>query len=242
MHCTLHPSVSCIRFIYKVFVSGELQKFHGENTIMTANLVKDRSNRRNYLEKLFKTETRALIAWSLIIQKELTVKQLSTLIDKDSSTITRNLRKMEKKELVQISKTETVHNFTINYWKLIPNNILQKFGDFDNVIKEAIVKEDFEFIRLAMLAIQRNLVNILNYKTRDIEKFVNKLTSEKELMSIGMMDEETGKIFRKELNNFLCQFQDEHKLNLQPMDKIGPDSFFTFVLASKFPTLHSSRE
>jgi hypothetical protein len=209
---------------------------------MVANLVEEGSNLRIYFEKLFKSETRALIAWNLLIHKELTVKQLSTLIDKDSSTITRNLRKMEKSELVQISNTETVHNFTINYWSLMPNNILQKFGDFDTVIKEALATGDLEFVRLAMLAIQRNLVNILNYKTRDIDQFVHNITSGKELISIGMMDEDTGKIFRKELYQFICEFQDEHKLNLQPMEKIGPESFFTFVLASKFPTLDNSRE
>jgi hypothetical protein len=209
---------------------------------MAANLVDEESNLSNYFEILFKSETRALIAWNLIIHKELTVKQLSTLIAKDSSTVTRNLSKMKNENLVLISKKESVHNFIINYWRLVPNNLLQNFGDFDTVINEALVKGDLEFIKLAMLAIQHNVVNILNYKTRDIKKFVHNIMSENELMSIGMMDEETGKIFRKELNNFLCQFQDEYKLKLLPLDKIGPDSFFTFLLASKFPTLDSSRE
>jgi hypothetical protein len=207
---------------------------------MTANIVEEGSDLRTYFEMLFKSETRALIAWNLIIHKELTVKQLSKLINKDSSTITRNLRKMERSELVHISKTETVHNLTINFWELCPNNILQNFGDFNTVIKEALAKKDLDFMRLTLLAIKRNLENIVNYKTQNIHNFVQDILSGKELMSIGMMDKETGKIFLRELNEFICQFQDKHKLNLQPMDKIGPDSFFTFILASNFPSLDNT--
>ncbi|MHA2074137.1 MAG: hypothetical protein ACW97X_05930, partial [Candidatus Hodarchaeales archaeon] len=201
---------------------------------MVANIVDEESSLSNYFEMLFKSETRALIAWNLIIHKELTVKQLSSLIAKDSSTVTRNLSKMKELKLVQISKKETVHNFIINYWRLVPNNILQNFGDFDTVIKDALIKGDLELIKLAMSTIQHNLVNILNYKTRDINKFVHSLTSGEEFISIGMMDERTGKLFRKELNQFICQFQDEHKLNLLPINEIGPDSLFTFLLASRF--------
>jgi predicted transcriptional regulator len=73
---------------------------------------------RESLQSLFQTETKALIAWNLIIYKELAVKQLAKLVNKDASTITRNLRNMQDSNLVQISKTETNRNFNINFWKL----------------------------------------------------------------------------------------------------------------------------
>lgn len=207
---------------------------------MTTTNGEEGTNLRNYFEKLFKSETRALIAWNLIVHKELTVKQLAKLINKDSSTITRNLRELERAELVLISKTETIRNLTVNYWKLSSMNLLQKFEDFDTAIKKALVISDLEFIKIALLAIQRNLENILNYKTREIDKFVQDILSGKELMSVGMMDKETGDLFRKELTQFIFNFQEEHKVNLLPIDKIGPDSYFTFLLATPFPSLNES--
>jgi DNA-binding transcriptional ArsR family regulator len=207
---------------------------------MTATTAEEGSNLRNYFEMLFKSETRALIAWNLIVHKELTVKQLTRLIDKDTSTITRNLRSLERADLVMISKTETIRNFTINYWKLTPKNHLQNFGDFDTVIKKALVGTNLEFMKIVLLTIQRNLENILNHKNKEINKFVQDVLSGKELMSVGMMDKETGELFRKELNQFIFNFQEENKVKLLPIDQIGPDSYFTFLLATPFPSLNES--
>ncbi|MFX0015081.1 MAG: hypothetical protein ACFFB2_08160 [Promethearchaeota archaeon] len=192
---------------------------------------------RKSLQSLFQTETRALIAWNLIIYKELTVKQFVKLMNKDASTITRNLSKMLDLNLVQISKTETNRNFNLNYWRLNPEIPIHKFGDFETAIKNALLRTDLIFMKTALLAIQRNLENILNYKTRKIAKFIQNLFSGKEFISVGMMDEETGALFRKELNEFIFKFQEDNKINLLPIDKIGPGSYFTFLLASQFPSL-----
>ena len=50
---------------------------------------------------------------------------------------------------------------------------------------------------------------------------------------------ETGELFRKELTQFLYNFQEEHEdeVKLLPIDQIGPDSYFTFLLATQFPSL-----
>jgi DNA-binding transcriptional ArsR family regulator len=198
-------------------------------------------NLRDYFERLFKSETRALIAWNLIIHQELTVKQLANLTDKDQSTITRNLRYLEKAGLVLISKTETIRNFSINYWKLSPNDHLRKFGDLGAIVQEALANMDIEFMKIALLAVQRNLENIFNYKTREINIFMQNILAGKELMSVGIMNKELGELFRKELNQFIAQFHEEYKINLQPLDEIDPESYFTFILASPFPTLVNSR-
>ncbi|MFX0051187.1 MAG: winged helix-turn-helix domain-containing protein [Candidatus Hodarchaeota archaeon] len=198
------------------------------------------ANLRNYFERLFKSETRALIAWNLIIHQELTVKQLANLTNKDQSTITRNLRNLEKAGLVFISKTETIRNFSINYWKLSPNDHLRKFGDLGAIVQEALANMDLEFMKIALLAVQRNLENIFNYKTREINIFIQNILAGKELMSVGIMNKELGERFRKELNQFIIQFHEEHKLNLQPLDEIAPESYFTFILASPFPTFVNS--
>ncbi|MFX0173677.1 MAG: winged helix-turn-helix domain-containing protein [Candidatus Hodarchaeota archaeon] len=195
---------------------------------------------RNYFERLFKSETRALIAWNLIIHQELTVKQLANLTNKDQSTITRNLRNLEKAGLVLISKTETIRNFSINYWKLSPNDHLRKFGDLGTVVQEVLINMDLEFMKIALVAVQRNLDNIFNYKTREIDNFIQNILAGKELMSVGIMNKELSKLFQKELNQFISQFHEEHKLNLQPLDEIDPESYFTFILASPFPTLVNS--
>ncbi|MHA2224593.1 MAG: winged helix-turn-helix domain-containing protein [Candidatus Hodarchaeales archaeon] len=206
---------------------------------MTVTTDEEGSNLRSDLENLFKSETRALIAWNLIVHKELTVKQLSRLINKDSSTITRNLRSLESENLVLISKREIIRNISMNHWKLNPTIPLQKFGDLDAVIKKAIVRKDLEFIKITLLAVQRNLENILNFKNKEIGGFVQDLRSGKELISVGIMDKETGELFRKELTQFLYNFQEEHEdeVKLLPIDQIGPDSYFTFLLATQFPSL-----
>lgn len=197
-------------------------------------------NLRNYFGELFKSETRALISWNIIIHQELTVKQLANLTNKDQSTITRNLRNLEKTGLVFISKTETIRNFTINYWKLSPNDFLRKFGDLGTVIRNALAKMDLEFMKIALLAVQRNLENIFNSKARDINHFIQNILAGKELMSVGIMNKEIGELFLKELNQFIHQFHEDYKLNLQPLDEIDPESYFTFILASPFPTLVNS--
>ncbi|UCG02004.1 MAG: winged helix-turn-helix transcriptional regulator [Candidatus Heimdallarchaeota archaeon] len=195
------------------------------------------ANLRNYFERLFKSETRALIAWNLIIHQELTVKQLANLTNKDQSTITRNLRNLERTGLVFVSKTETIRNFAINYWKLSPNNFLRKFGDLGSVVQEALANMDLEFMKITLLAVQRNLENIFNSKTREINNFVQNILAEKELMSVGIMNKEIGELFLKELNQFIYQFHEDHKLSLQPLAEIDPNSYFTFILASPFPPL-----
>ncbi|MHA2173824.1 MAG: winged helix-turn-helix domain-containing protein [Candidatus Hodarchaeales archaeon] len=211
--------------------------FDEEITKMTTTTVNTKPDLKQKLELLFKSETRALITWNLIIHKELTVKQLTKLINKDSSTITRNLRNLEREGLVLISKTDTIRNLAKNSWKLNPNSQLKSLGDFDTVIKKALVAKDFDFMKIILLAVQRNLENILNYQKRDITKFVDRIQTGKELMSIGIMDRKTGILFREELYQFICKFQEDHNLNLQSIDKFGSDSFFTFLLASPFPSL-----
>ncbi|MHA2112980.1 MAG: hypothetical protein ACW98W_15990 [Candidatus Hodarchaeales archaeon] len=47
---------------------------------MGITAAEEETDLRNYFESLFKSETRALIAWNLIIHKELTVKQLNLQI------------------------------------------------------------------------------------------------------------------------------------------------------------------
>ncbi|MHA2215763.1 MAG: winged helix-turn-helix domain-containing protein [Candidatus Hodarchaeales archaeon] len=207
---------------------------------MGITAAEEETDLRNYFESLFKSETRALIAWNLIIHKELTVKQLANLTNKDQSTITRNLKNLERSRLVFISKTETIRNFAINYWKLSPNDFLRKFGDLGTVVQEALEKKDLESMRIILLAVQRNLENIFNYKTREINNFIQNILAEKELMSIGIMNKEIGNIFRKELNQFICQFQEDHKINLQALDEIDPESYFTLILVSPFPPLVNS--
>ncbi len=197
---------------------------------------------RNYLEKLFKSETRALIAWNLIIHRELTVKELANLTNKDQSTITRNLRKLEKEQLALISKTDTIRNFTINYWKLRQNDFLLKFGDLGTVVQEALAKMDLKFMKIVLLAVQRNLENLFTYKTQKINHFIQNILAEKEIMSLGIMDKEIAKIFRKELNQFIGRFHEEYKLNLQPLEEINPESYFTFIMVSPFPTLVNSEK
>ncbi|WP_455142841.1 winged helix-turn-helix domain-containing protein [Candidatus Hodarchaeum mangrovi] len=209
---------------------------------MANKTIEEGVNSRTFFKKLFSSETRALIAWNLIIHKELTVKQLANLTNKDQSTITRNLRTFERSGIVFISKTESIRNFTINYWKLSPSQHMRKFRDLGAVVEKALVEMDLEFLKIVLLAVQRNLENIFNFKSREIDKFIQNILTGKELMSIGIMNKELGELFQKEFNQFLYQFQENHELNLQPLEEIGPESYFTFILASPFPSLVNSEK
>ncbi len=200
------------------------------------------TNLRTYFERLFKSETQALIAWNLIIHREMTVKQLAHLTDKDQSTITRNLRQLERNGLAVVSKTETIRNFVVNYWRLTPNDFLRKFGDLGTIVQEALASNDLEFMKIALLAIQRNLENIFSYKARKVSGFIQNILAEKELMSVGIMNQEIGELFLRELNHFINQFYKKYKLNVQPLDEINRTSYFTFLLASPFPTWEDSGE
>lgn len=99
--------------------------------------------------------------------------------------------------------------------------------DTENSLNKGIT-ETQKTEKIALLAIQRNLENILNNKTKEIDRFVQDILSGKEFMSVGIMDKEIGELFRKELNQFILNFQKENKVNLLPIDQIGPDSYLYF--------------
>ncbi len=194
-------------------------------------------NLRDFLQSLFKSETRSLIAWNLIIYKELTVKELTMLINKDASTITRNLRDMEDSNLVQISKIKTTRNFNINFWKLNPDIPLHKFGDFDEIISEALIKNDFEFIKLLLTTTHGILTSIFRYRNNNVNQFVENLLGEKEFLSLNLMDNETGQLFLKEMTNFVANFFQIHNVPLLSMDKVGTNSYLSFLLVSHLHSL-----
>jgi len=174
-----------------------------------------------------------------MIYKELTVKQLVKLTSKDASTITRNLNKLQESKLVEISKTDTIRNFNINFWKLNPKIPLHEFGDFDRIITEALINNDIDFLKTLLVTTQRIIWSILNHKTRNIHDFIQSLKEEKtgEFMSMALMDKETGQLFRKQIAEFIAKFYDEHKINMLPLDKIGPESFISFIFLSHFSSL-----
>jgi predicted transcriptional regulator len=232
----MQPISQCI---YNTFGKISISTFSGKKRMTTTKDEEEVQILRESLQSLFQTETRALIAWNLIIYKELTVKQLAELVNKDASTITRNLHKMQDSSLVQISRTETYRNFNVNFWKLNPEIPLHKFGDFDKIITEALIKNDFEFIKILLTTTQGILTSIFHYRIRNIEKFVGSLKGEVpgEFLSLNLMDKETGQLFRKELTEFVIKFWKENKISLLPMDKIGSDNYFSFVLVSHFPSL-----
>lgn len=204
---------------------------------MTKKKEEKAKNLRDFLQSLFKSETRSLIAWNLIIYKELTVKELTMLINKDASTITRNLRDMEDSNLVQISKIKTTRNFNINFWKLNPDIPLHKFGDFDEIISEALIKNDFEFIKLLLTTTHGILTSIFRYRNNNVNQFVENLLGEKEFLSLNLMDNETGQLFLKEMTNFVANFFQIHNVPLLSMDKVGTNSYLSFLLVSHLHSL-----
>jgi hypothetical protein len=56
-----------------------------------------------------------------------------------------------------VSKTGSIRNFVVNNWKLSPNDYLRKFGALGTAVQKELANMDLESMKIALLAIQRNL-------------------------------------------------------------------------------------
>jgi len=189
------------------------------------------------LQDIFINQTRTSIIVNLIAHKELTVKQLVKLTNMNSSTITRNLKTIQELNFVEISRTKTIRNLNINYWKIHTNFPLKKIGDMENMIITAIINKDFEVLKKIITAIQQIVSNTIKYRADNISWFLEKSMADNptEFLSFTIVDKKTGNVLIKEITRFIDEFMAEHKKNQLSLDKIDSDSFSLFTLVSQFP-------
>ncbi|MHA2294847.1 MAG: hypothetical protein ACXAEU_01655 [Candidatus Hodarchaeales archaeon] len=197
---------------------------------------------------LFETETKALIAWNLLVFKELTAKILVNLTRKNMSTITRNLNDMKKKELVEISRTERVSYgaqiFQVNHWRINPRILIGSLSSVDKIIKEFLVKgqpspESQELGPKIIKTIEGIIHSVVKYRIENIlatnEKQMDhqKEEQECEVISFFLLDEKTGKLFNTQLQEFLSTFVETHSPTQVPLENIDQDSYVCFLLGSR---------
>ncbi|MFX1255338.1 MAG: ArsR/SmtB family transcription factor [Promethearchaeota archaeon] len=185
---------------------------------------------------LFNTPIRGLIAWNLLIHKELTASELSTLLNKSIATISRYLKAMEEEGLITPSKIEFVKNLKLNYWQITPS-ILEDYWALDRGLQTLQKEKKFGEISKFLGALKGIFNAILTYKG---EKLLQKQDSEgldelsgNGLISVILLDKEMGKIFDVEFKKFIQDFFTKYTPEKLGFDNLDLDSFIFFFLSSR---------
>lgn len=172
------------------------------------------------LSKLFKNLTKSQISWNLIVRKELSGVQLSRLLHKNISTITRNLNTMKMDNLVFVSRTEMVKNFQVKYWKLNPELLkeTQLLSEGDSTSKDQL-----DNILKLSLGIIKTLV----------ESAMEKENPPLELI-VMLLDKKDAAKFEKKFMKFIKLFITEHQSTIiSNLEELNEDNVFFFFISSQ---------
>jgi len=178
--------------------------------------------------KLFDNTTRSQISWNLIVYKELSAGQLAKMLNKNISTITRNLEVMENAKLVQVSKTKLKKNLQVKYWKVKPiifkEPILINLKNNDTLPpqeKEEVVNQLNNFILFS----QGIIHNIL---TRNLEEHEDETN-----LSMFLLDKKTGQLLNQKLQEFFQKFLEENQPRTINLKNLDLDTFIFFLISSR---------
>ncbi len=172
------------------------------------------------LLKLFENSTKSQISWNLIVHKELSGIQLSKLLQKNISTITRNLKMMKEENLVLNERTEMIKNFQVKYWKLNPS-----------ILNENLV------LSLENQASQEQLNNILTL-SQGIIKTILESAMKKRNPSIELLmlqlDKKTAEIFDEQLMQFVTNFMSKYQSGvISNLEDITSENNLFFFISSQ---------
>ncbi|MHA2176218.1 MAG: helix-turn-helix domain-containing protein [Candidatus Hodarchaeales archaeon] len=191
---------------------------------------------------LFDNPTRSRISWNLLIHKELSASQLKKLLAHTSlSTITRNLTKMEEKGFIYQSRVEKLNNLETKFWKIRPE-IFKEDADINAELYHQLNDEDKErFVERTSNIISlffgfvRTMLEPNNF---DISKIFTHPEQDHPSITITIMKQKTGDLFRKELKDIIKRFQEEQRGEVETnLNEIDLDSHLFFFFASKIKTL-----
>ena len=190
----------------------------------------------NKVLKLFDNMTRAQISWNLMIYKELSATYLTKLIEKNISTITRNLEAMQEADLVYISRTEIKKNFLEKYWKLntniFPGEIMlheESIGLLHKADQERVLEQ----LENLMILAQGIIWSILDQKIRNRGNQTN-------LMML-LLDKELANVLKEKLEKFIKTFLEENGSRVSTdLKEIKEDSDIFFFISSHIKKLMRS--
>ena len=191
---------------------------------------------------LFDNPTRSLISWNLLIHKELSASQLKTMLGNTSlSTITRNLSKMEEKGIIYQSRVEMLKNLETKYWKL-NSEIFEEdpainpelLHSLDEDEKDLFIERTSNMISL-FFGFVRTMLEPENF---DIRKILTQPEQEHPSLTISIMKEKTGDVFRKDFRKYLQNFMEKEEEEFgSKITDINLDSHLVFIFTSKIKSL-----
>lgn len=178
--------------------------------------------------KLFDNTTRSQISWNIIVYKELSAGQLAKMLNKNISTITRNLEVMENAKLVQVSKTKSKKNLQVKYWKVNPIIFKDPISiDLKNIDKlppqekEEVINQLNNYIIFS----QGIIHNIL---TRNLEEH-----EEETNLSMLLLDKKAGQLLNQKLQEFLQTFLKDNEPKTIDLKNLNLDTFIFFLISSR---------
>ena len=169
--------------------------------------------------KLFENSTKSQISWNLIVRRELSGVQLSRLLQRNISTITRNLKTMEEDDLVFVSRTEMVKNFQVKYWKLNPEILkeTQLLTERDSISKDQINN----ILKFSLGIIKTILESAMEKENPPLE------------LIMMLLDKKNAAKFEVQLTKFLKQYITKHSSTLiSNIEDINEDNVFFFFISS----------
>jgi len=182
-------------------------------------MIEKKSSKKLLFSKLFDNSTKAQISWNLIIHKELSGVQLTRILQKNISTITRNLKLMEEENLVFLSRTEMKKNFQEKYWKLNPE-----------ILKEQLIQQNNHKLSPVQL---ENTINLTQGIIGSLlENAKNKPNSQIELLML-LLNKETAKLLDDQLSQLLIKFMEEHQSEMiSNLEQINTNNTLFFFITS----------
>ncbi len=181
------------------------------------------------LLKLFDNPTRSQISLNLIVYKELSASQLSKKIDKNISTITRNLEEMKEVDLIRISRTEMKNNFQIKFWKLNPSILevnLSLSEEFAISLSDKKRKELLKQVDNLMILTQGIIKSILEQGIRNRRVKTN--------LHMLFLDKKAAKLLDEEFGQFIQSFLERNQSRISSdLESIGEENFLFFSISSQ---------
>ena len=185
---------------------------------------------------LFDNPTVSQITISLIAYKELTASQLSKLIKKNISTVTRQLTRMNKENYIYPSKTEFINNLQVKYWKLNSEVFQDDLKiDTEEYSKLPLKERDIIINQLqnSLLAFREIMKNLFDSNVAEVVEVLNGKKSDDSYLNILLLRRSKGKKLLEELGSFLEKFNFGKREDLS-LDDLDLDSYLFFFLASPF--------
>jgi DNA-binding MarR family transcriptional regulator len=191
--------------------------------------------------RLFDSPATGLISWFLLVYKELTASQIANFSSKNLSTITRTLKKMEKADLIHVSRKEQVKNLSVKYWRLNPSIKLENAPIHGEELRQLPFQEQQQVLNqvqnilLTFREITRSIFDL------EITRITDEIKRKKKIEEEGcfillLLDKDDGSSFNQELKELTHKFTCE-KTPQSNETNIDLDNYLFILISSRVKDL-----